>query len=354
MNQRALGITLIALLSSCVVGSLVAGAFSVIDWVAAGVAAAPTRPEPAEEPSSTEPPVTPDAPKPAALPLDTAYAAPEVATAQYAVFHLDPARKDPWQTMKRLLKGSKWALYRDEVPDEAKAPYLVLRDLPIAEYPAPSVEDADWLTPVLKKAMPRARRATVIDAVLPPHDASLLELSKLMLALSQATGGVLWDQDSQDAFSQDEWKTRRVLSWQKTVPEVLRHYAVYADPQGDLVNLRTGGLTHFALPELVLDGAPLHAQPEAIALLNAVVQLLVESGASPQPGPMTVRLDAMKHRVHQQDCLDLATDDALKQVEILLVAKPDDDGPLLQITFPGGPQAGLVSLFGTQPAEEAP
>jgi hypothetical protein len=380
MGQRA-SIVLIALFVTCFVGSCAVGSLTAVNAIVAGVTSdEPSRPrtrstpppdEASTEPDSDEgdtsepapvvaPPVKPVTPEPAA---SAEYYPPEVGTAEFAIFHLANVKTTPWTTLLKLTKGTKLKVFRDSAPDGAEPPYLIVRDTNVEDYPP--IEDnlagGDGLTPAMIKGVPTAKQVTVIEAVLPLHDASLLDVSKIVLVTAQATSGVLWDADAQDFFSPEAWKKARVASWEKTVPYALMHFSVFTESRGNFVDLKTGGLTHFGLPELELLSVPQANQDFAVALLNVLAQQLVERTTTPSPGPMSVALSVLKHKAYAKEAASLTTDDALKEVDVTLVGKSDEKGPVLQVNFPGkgAPAdrvvAGITALFGTQaPSEDAP
>jgi hypothetical protein len=361
MNQRV-GLIVLALFVTCFVGSLALGTITFIGKITDSVGDLTKTPRPAPDlPSSepTEPDESPPSTEPAVV--RGAYVPPEQAYAQYAIFHLERARQDPFKSLQKVAKGTKFVVYRDEAADEAVPPYLVLRDLPVDDYPVPDgepLDDGAWITPAMRKSLVSSKRATVVDAVMPLHDDSLLSFSKVMLALVQATGGVLWDDDARDYFSPDDWKKRRVQSWEKSIAEVRAHFTVYVDAAEHTVDLKSGGLHHFGLPELALKSVPKTSQTWAIALLNLVAQTLLEARVPAMPGPLKVRLAAIKHRGMREDAQALLTEDASSEVGVILVGELDDTGPVLEITFPGKGtreervEAGIKSLLGTQLADE--
>lgn len=374
MGQRA-GIIILALFVTCFVGSLAASALYVVNGVTEAVkndrnaTPKPFEPDPEPEQSvdSSEPttptvPTVPTEPDDTAAPESDDYFPPEIATAEYAIFHLGNAKPGASFTLlQKLIKGTKLKLFRDSAPDSAVPPYLVVRDVVLDDYPpieGPTLEDGQGLSKAMIKGVPLAKRVTVVDAVLPLHDTSLLDVSKLLLVTAQGTAGVLWDADAQEYLSPDSWKTRRVMSWEKSIPYALMHFTVYVETRGRFVDLKSGGLTHFGLPELEMVNVPTAHQDYAVAVLNAIAQLLVERGVPPEPGPMSVVLADIKHKTYRTDALSLAAEDALKEVDVTLVGKADDKGAVLQVTFPGkGAQgdriiAGITSLFGTQDVEE--
>ncbi len=203
-----------------------------------------------------------------------------------------------------MAKGSKLKVYEGEAPDDAVPPWLVLHDLPVEDYAvitgAP-LDDAHGLSAAQKTALPDARRATVIDFVLPRRDPALLEVLKVTAALADATGGVLWDEECQDYFSTAEWRRLRVASWEKGVPHVSKLSRVNESAEGNELELRTLGLTHLGLPELRLRHVAPQLREQAGAFLLVAAQQLAEAGGDVAPGRLTVRFEALSHRKAREE-----------------------------------------------------
>lgn len=369
MSQRV-GVILLASFVTCFVGSCAVGTLTLVQGLVESIEhpAPPPIVEPDLSPSRSEPPSSePDdpltTPEPAAPePTDTAssddFFSPSLATAEYAVFHVDRPKKDPLKTLRAAVKGTRLTVYEGAAPDEAIPPYLTLRVLTTDEYPlatGATLDDGAWLPPALKKSVKASKEVSVIDAVLPPHELdALLSVDLVMLAYATATGGALWDEESQNYYGPADWKARRIASWDKKLPDALNHFTVFTDANDRTETLKTSGLNQFALPELELKGVPVELESLAISMVNALAQTTIEAGAALQPGPHTLRLGDLKHRTRREDELTGLGDDAQQEVELILVGKLVDDEPVLELTFPGAGApgdriaAGLQSLYGTQ------
>ncbi len=374
MNQRVVVIVIVGLFALCFVGSLAAGSLALVGVARDAVTSADwsrPEPEPAPEPvdssepsEAAEPTDSPDSTTvtPPTDPDDTAevpeeYAAPLLAEAEFAIFHVSAAKVSPWKALQKVTKGSKLKIFDGEAPVSAIPPYLVLRDVPVEEFgviTGDAIEQGRGLTAAVKKALPATQRATIITATLPPRDGSLLQVSKVMAALAQATGGVLWDEDAQEYLAIDAWKTRRVDSWEKSFPDVSMHITVYFDATPDGVDLKTAGLKHFGFPELELTRVPAASQDAGVELVSVIAQLLVEGTITPQPGLYPVRLAAMKHKGHRGAEAARCVAGAGKETDVILVGSHDGKSPVLQITFPGKGtpadrvETALINFFGSK------
>ncbi len=374
MNHRVAVIVLVALFTTCFVGTGAIATLSVIK----GIVNAAADGLPAQDPLTTEPDESAPAPRPptpsddeelsAADPAPASddelleddaeadeFAPPLMGAAEFAVFHQDKAKLDPWVALQKAAKGTRVKVFKGEAPASAIAPYLELRDLNVTDYAViagKTLENGRGLTPAVKLALPRAKRVSVIDAWMPLGVPPMHEVSKVMHTYAQLTGGVLWDEESQEYFSTDAWKARRLDTWEKGVPHASFHITIFTDAADK--GLRTAGLKHFGLPELKIVNVPPESEDSALALLQAAAQIAVEDPEPPQPGIYPVRLDSMKHQGHKKALTELVFPKAARKVDLILTNSPGAKVPTLHVGFPGtgsGPErlaAGLKDFFGSE------
>lgn len=377
MNHRVAVIVLVALFTTCFVST---GALVTLTVIKGIVNAAsdgrpperepfasdpeeststppPTPPEPSsdEELSVADPPTTTDDELSDEDPEDSEYVAPLMGAAEFAVFHQDKAKLDPWAALQKAAKGSKLKVFKGEAPASAIAPYLELRDLGTADYAViagKTLENGRGLTPAVKAALPRAKRVSVIDAWMPLGVTHLQEVARVMHTYAQLTGGVLWDEETQEYFSPEAWKARRLDTWEKGVPHASLNITIFSDAADQ--GLRTAGLKHFGLPELKIVNVPAESEDSALALLQAAAQIAVEKPDPPVPGLYPVRLNAMKHAGHKKALGELVRPNATRSVDLILTNNPAAKVPTLFVSFPGtgAPperlQAALTEFFGSE------
>jgi hypothetical protein len=373
MNQRVVVIVLLALFTTCFVGSGAIATLTVIKGIANSskdsrtTRVAPTPdpvPEEVDEPPQIDPVTRPQVSEPEPdeelLPPDeeeevAEFAAPLIGTAEFAVFHVEKSKLDPFVALQKAAKGSPVKVFKFPAPATAIPPYVELRDVSVDDYAViagDTLKNGRGLSDAVKKALPKTKRVSVVDVVMPLGGVSLLEVSKVMAAFERATGGVLWDEEAQEYLSAEAWKLRRVDSWEKSVPHVSMNLTVFVDTLEDSVELRTAGMRHLGLPELELKHIPLEAKDNAVSLLNATAQTLAEKKGPAVPQAMEVSIPAIKHVAYRKylDGLMLANADGAVDVE--LVPGDSKKHPTLEVTFTAGGtpeqrvQAALDALFG--------
>ena len=372
MNHRLAVIVLVGLFTTCFVSTGAIATLTVIKGIVnAASEGRPSRAEEPPEPDSTDEGLPPPQKPPPDEELSTAalgkteddadeddldeYSAPLLGSAEFAVFHQDKAKLDPLVALQKAAKGTRVKVFKGSAPASAIAPYLELRDLACADYAViagKTLENGRGLTPAVKAALPRAKRVTVIDASLPVGAANVLEVMKVMHVYAQLTGGVMWDEETQEYFSADAWKTRRLETWEKGIPHASFNITVFTDAADKA--LRTAGLKHFGLPELKIVNVPAAVEDSALALLQAAAQIAVEDAAGPAPGIYGVSLASMKHAGHKKGLNEMMFPNATRSVDLLLANSPNAKVPTLAVGFPGkgSPterlEAGLTEFFGAE------
>lgn len=372
MNHRVVVIVLVGLFTTCLVSTGAIATLTVIKGVVnAASEGRASRPDPVVE-TEADPSEPPAQPPGETLPpdeeLSTAspgttdetadeedeYVAPLLGTAEFAVFHQDKARVDPWVALQKAAKGTKVKVFKNAAPASAIAPYLELRDLPCTDYAViagKTLENGRGLTPAVKTALPRAKRVSVIDASIPTGGTSVLDVARVMHTFALLTGGVLWDEETQEYFSTEAWKTRRLDTWEKGVPHASFNITIFSDAADK--GLRTAGLKHFGLPELKMVQVPAESEDTALALLQAAAQIAVEDPDGPMPGIYPVSLDAMRHAGHKKGLTELTFPNAQRSVDLVLANNPAAKVPTLTVSFSGtgSPSerlvGGLTEFFGS-------
>lgn len=380
---KVVAIALVALLAVCFVGSCSVAAVSLIGKVADETKTAsldttwkkpkvksplavppkkpksPKAPEPDEDvptdplavisPPDDDLPTTPEPAEAPFVPLDQA-------SAEFALFFPVKAKTDAFKALQKAAKSRNLPVYLEE-PEDPPSAYLTIRTVDTEEY-APIggevLELAHGLSQKEQEAVADSQSVAIIDLVLPlKSTAKLQDVSKLMLELQKATGGTLWDEDSQEYFSPAEWKKRRVDGWEKGIPDGLFHFTVYVTPKGTGHELQTGGLSHFALPELRLSGVPGSSKDAATRLLNLVAQQMIEGTFAAEPGERTLRIADVKHKARRELLQKSLTEGAPGQTEVTLTSVGTIATPTLELTFPGSGttatrlNGALAGLFGS-------
>ncbi len=351
MNQRMVVIVLVALFAICFVGSGAVATVALIGKVVDGgrdklvpIASSPEPDEATKLPDVADKERTTAAPSQdeELLPPDDeeppGFAPPSWGSGEFAVFHVEKSKVDPWVALQKAARGTKVKVFKGAAPKMAAPPYLELKELLTDEYAViagDTLENGRGLTPAVKKALPSAKRVSVVDFVLPLEVTQMLEVSKVMAAFAKATGGVLWDEETQEYLAQDAFKVRRIDSWEKSVPHLSMNFTVFVNTVEKGLSLKSAGMKHFGLPELQLDNVTRSSRDSAVLLLNATAQLLVERRGVIGPGPLQVSIKAIRHAQQRKNLEEKGLKNAKGVIDVVLEPSADQKVSRLTITFPG-------------------
>lgn len=191
---------------------------------------------------------------------------------------------------------------------------------------------------------------------------SALRNSQLLVErVARDTGGLIWDEESREAFTPDSWHRKRVLGWAGDVPDVAHHTVIhmYADDD-DGYRLVTLGMGKFGEPDIVVEHAVASDARVLGNVINALSQALVEGARTDAQGQLTLRLQQSRHpAVNELQGANLLSN-AGRAARLLLVQAQLEEGDaenrLVRIAFDryDGPdeharQAALAgALYGSE------
>ncbi|WP_377157366.1 DUF2314 domain-containing protein [Roseateles sp. UC29_93] len=211
-------------------------------------------------------------------------------------------------------------------------------------------------------ALTRSRTALIMDFAHPSTQRMSAYRSSLLVAeqVARATGGVLWDEETREVFSADEWRKRRLNSWSGDLPDVSQQTVIHAYQNDDkLVRAISLGMVKFGLPDVVVAQFPWSSNGRMGWLLNAFAQRLGEGATMGAQGRFELDLRAIRHGDVRQRLLDQLSAKGSGKAVLLVVAGSrehgDPDNRLLSLRFDhvSGKDEGarqdafLTGLFGS-------
>lgn len=367
MNSRTIVIVIVAGFALCCIGSGAVMTLSVLDKALAsakddtGPVTAVTPPKPDED--------TPDDDQPVAPPADTddtpdddetiptanregddgeapEYVAPEEGYSTFAVYYAKKSKLPVAGALALAVKGTALhALKRGELVEDAEAPFIAVEEQPTLDYPvdAEALENAT-LDAASRKLLEGSQSVAVLTVVTTGAAAEERDAQKVVLTFAKATGGVLWDDDSNEFFPVAGFKTQRLDGWAGDLPLAANFYSVIESADGKGLDLATRGLKRFALPELELHDVAKADAERARAFLAVVAQTLVENADTPpdDTNALAVSVAALQHagaKARAQAALGSGAGTA----QLHFKSVGDADLPALQVLFSSG---SLGEFFG--------
>lgn len=307
----------------------------------------------------------PGAPVPAGSPLQTG-----PVHFQLAIYYAKTPATDPMAALRgRLAKlgGSPKLLKAAPTPATATEPVVFANwntTTVLKEYRAPSMEMLQrfgrGISREQAEALQTADKALIIDFAHPAQQSSAAMQKALQLTLQVArdTNGLLWDEETREVFSPDEWQKRRIDTWAGGVPDMSQHTTIHAYRSGDLVRAITLGMSKFGLPDVVVSDFSWSSNRPMGNLVNMFSQAMVEGATLAQPGQYDLDLRALKHAAARDPQLTHLKPNAAAVARLSLVngtwESGDPQNRLYEIRFDRykGPDryaqqtAMLVSVFG--------
>jgi uncharacterized protein YegJ (DUF2314 family) len=223
---------------------------------------------------------------------------------EFAVFFLPAPRIDPLARLDAVVAREFPAFRKMAARSAARQGMSVsahLVDDVRRSYAPPNAESLSTsgrgLSTEQGAALQASRSALVLDFRLSREHGweGLRSACELASRLARDTGGLLWDAETREVFSPDEWDSRRLATWTEKVPDVSRQVTIHAYRKSDLVRGITLGMVKLGLPDLVVEGFPWSAAESVENLIDSLAQALAEGAQAGSAGEVTLRLKALRN-----------------------------------------------------------
>jgi uncharacterized protein YegJ (DUF2314 family) len=213
------------------------------------------------------------------------------------------------------------------------------------------------------QALQASEEVLIVDFLYPA--AARLEAIKsaqqLMVAVAERTHGFLWDEETRELFSAEEWRRRRIDSWTEIFPDIAKHTVIHAYEDNGAVRAISLGMAKFGLPDIVVEDFAWSRNNQVGNLINFLGQTWLESGRTPAMGRVHLDTRSIQTRSVREFAKVIALNDPPGTADLILkAAAPEDGDPrnaLVGISFDAYPGKDvstrldqLVSqLFGSAP-----
>jgi uncharacterized protein YegJ (DUF2314 family) len=176
--------------------------------------------------------------------------------------------------------------------------------------------------------------------------------------LARRTGGLLWDEETREIFTPDQWRRKRIQSWSDGTPDVSEHTTIHAYKSDDYVRAITLGMAKFGLPDVVAENFGWSLNRPMGNLINLFCQSLVEGAVIAHPGRFELDIRKIRHREVRDPQINSLKPNATAIARLSLgEAAPENGDPrnrLIAIGFdrypgtdmPSKQEILLSSLFG--------
>lgn len=285
----------------------------------------------------------------AGIPVPDGPLVTDVVYFQFAVYFLPRATTDPRTAVQQALQAHTQEFRPtlvnelDEAPTAAQLRATLEEDVPNAYPPLPR-EMMKYFAHGLSKEQAEqfmlAEEAMLLDFQHPGALAlpALRAANSLVAEVAQATGGLVWDEETREVFSPEEWRARRLAHWSQALPCVSDHTTIHVYATGDYVRSVTLGMRKFGLPDVVVERSSRSLARNVGEIINLLCQRIVERGVLDAPGAITLRLaDIQETRMRASISVAVPPEDSSETEADLNLwqAAPQDGDPnnrLMEIT----------------------
>lgn len=277
---------------------------------------------------------------PAAPPARSAFS-PQV-TFEFALFYIDEPHSDPRAAVTGAASAFKIV---DSLSPDATGPQLALRQVsdPAGEYASPDPESLRYFGRGLDAeqiaALQTASQVVVLDFAFP--SAGVWKFARVAnetaLAAAEASGALLWDQETREMFTPAAWRAARIDTWGDTVPVLADHVTIHTYMDGDYARAITLGMAKFGLPDVVVEELTWSTSRAAGNMINAVCQSVAETGRFAVSGEYDLELESIRNAearaVQLEDPGEGATRVARLRFEIVKPEEGDPQNRIIALRF---------------------
>jgi uncharacterized protein YegJ (DUF2314 family) len=235
-------------------------------------------------------------------------------------------------------------------------------------YPAPDLKALQYFGRGLSRqqalALQKSEQALVMDF---GHSkahvwSGLKAATEIVETVARETNGLIWDDETREIFTPDEWHKRRVVAWSGTIPDVTVHTTIHVYNSGEYVRAITLGMAKFGLPDVVVQNFSWSLNQNMGHLVNAFSQSMAEGSQIATAGEYELNFRTIKDRGMRDAYVKSLKPNAKAVAHLVLMqGAPEEGDPrnrLVEIAFDKYPgvdvharqDAMLSSLFGWEDA----
>lgn len=288
---------------------------------------------------------------------------------QFAIYYLGSPPRSPMSVLQSRLKLTEQPpKLVASIPDRPAVPLVqATLNTDVQKTYAPPSPDAlqrfgRGLTRDQALAMRSSQQALILDFAHPQSSSLSAYRSSLQLTeqIARDTDGLLWDEETREVFSPDEWHKRRLDGWDGGIPDLQQHTVIHAYKGDKLVRAITLGMAKFGLPDVVVSDFSWSSNRPMGNLISLFSQAMLEGGSIGAQGFYDLDVRSIRHASVRKSQLDALKPKSVFVAKLVLVkGTPEAGDPhnrLVEIQFDRyqGPDryarqdALLDTLFGSE------
>jgi uncharacterized protein YegJ (DUF2314 family) len=290
---------------------------------------------------------------------------------QYAIYYLPAPTNDPLLVLGQVLAGEEGApMLVNESQKRPDRP--VVHAYPLEEvetkYAPPDIKSLQYfgrgLTRDQAEQLQKSRLAFVMDFA---HGkahvwSGLRTANSIAGALARRTGGLLWDEETREVFTPDEWERKRIQPWTNGIPDLAKQTTIHAYKSDEYVRAITLGMAKVGLPDVVVERFSWSLNRTMGLLISLFCQSMAEGAVIQTSGQYDLAIRAIQNKEVRDPQVSSLKSNATAVAKLVLREGNWEEGDpknrLIEITFDRYPgpdvhakqEALLSSLFGWEDA----
>lgn len=259
---------------------------------------------------------------------------------EYAIYFLAPLKTDPVGQLRQLLqtpefKGLSYlAEFNKEKQPATPAVFPHIINDVAKTYPPPAAQYLRYfgrgLSVEQATALQNSTTALVLVFTHRKDDvlSGLRNANRLVGRLAHQSGGLIWDEETREIFSAQEWEKKRIATWTEKFPVVSAQTTIHAYKNTDYMRAITLGMNKFGLPDVVMDDFPWSLGTPTGNLINLFCQALVEGQNASKPGEFELNIRHIQTQTVRDGQLQFLPEKTAGSAKLALrQGKPEEGDP---------------------------
>lgn len=211
---------------------------------------------------------------------------------EYGVYLLPGSHHspDPMLVVRQALGRYPDLRVVDEIAESSQGRVVhayMQNDVPL-KYAPPSLKalqySGEGISREQRLLLQASQRAVIIDFAHPRPQvwAALRDADAVVEEIARRTGGLVWDEETRQVFSPDEWHRRRLGSWKAEIPDVSSQTIIHQYSTGESVRSISLGMAKMGLPDVVVENPVSSSDAHVGDLINVFSQSMAEGAPIPE------------------------------------------------------------------------
>jgi uncharacterized protein YegJ (DUF2314 family) len=225
---------------------------------------------------------------------------------EFAVYYLPTSSSNPLDALNKAITADKQVGFKkvSKLPKTLKGRVLMahLENDVGTKYAPPDIDFLKYFGRGIDLAQARAlqtsKQALILDFAYPKTEVwtGLKAAYQIAESVARDTNGLLWDEQTREVFSPEEWHAIRLAQWSEKIPNTPKHIVIHAYNTDNYVRAITLGMSKFGLPDVVIEKTSWSANRQIGNLINGFCQSIAEGASVEKNGKFKLDLRAIQNK----------------------------------------------------------